>query len=99
MSSAASPPARWRHSPPAKDCRALGQYSDAIKSLNASAELHPIADATGEIATLALNPLSAAEKAAGEGFSYAVGAPAAVKSIFNLTKLGAQAAKGATEIV
>ena len=50
------------------------------------------------IATLALNPLGAAEKAAGEGFSYALGAPAAVKSISNLTKLGAQAANGATEI-
>ena len=50
------------------------------------------------IATLALNPLGAAEKAAGEGFSYALGAPAAVKSISNLTKLGAQAAKGATQI-
>jgi len=81
-----------------KGLQALGQYSDAIKSLNASAELHPIADATGELATLALNPVGAGEKAAGEGFSYAVGSPAAVKSISNLTKLGAQAAKGATEI-
>jgi hypothetical protein len=81
-----------------KGLQALGQYSDAIKSLNASAELHPIADATGELATLAFNPVGAAEKAAGKGFSYALGAPAAVKSITNLTNLGAQAAKGAAEI-
>ena len=81
-----------------KGLQALGQYSDAINTLNASAQLHPIADATGEFATLALNPLSAAEKVAGEGFSYAVGSPAVVKSISNLTRLGVQAAKEANQI-
>ncbi len=36
-----------------KGLEKLGEYSDAIKSLNASAELHPIADASGELVAFA----------------------------------------------
>jgi hypothetical protein len=33
----------------------LAAYSDAVKSLNASAELHPIADASGQLIGMSVN--------------------------------------------
>jgi hypothetical protein len=83
-----------------KGLEKLGEYSDAIKSLNASAELHPIADAAGELvafgasAPKAIGNLArlgsiAKAGAIGEGATEAAGTLAGARAI------GGQLAKGA----
>lgn len=78
----------------------LGEYSDAVKSLNASAELHPVADATGELVAFAssapkaimnLGKLGAIAKAGaiGEGATEGVAKLAAAKTIGGVLAKGA----------
>jgi hypothetical protein len=73
--------------------KALGDYSDAVKSFSASAELHPVADNIGNFAALGISPSAMAKAVTGKFAEAAEEIPAT--KLYRLWQMSPQAA-GAT---